>query len=75
MHLLKVFFFRTHTKWNHIPLSIREIDSLMEFKSKLSKHIWENIMSEIPTDELDEMDENPLSEISTDELDENFRGL
>ena len=59
------FFFRTHTKWNHIPLSIREIDSLMEFKSKLTKYMWENIMSEISTDEVNEIN---LSETSADEL-------
>ncbi len=65
----KSFFFRTHTKWNHIPINIREIDSLTEFKSKLTKHMWENIMSEISTDEFDE---NNLSETSEDELVENF---
>ena len=59
----KSFFFRTHTKWNHIPLSIREIDSLTEFKSKLTKYMWENIMSEILTDEVNEIN---LSETSAD---------
>ena len=69
MPLLKVFFFRTHTKWNHIPLNIREIDSLTEFKSKLTKYMWENIMSEISTDELNE---NNVAETSADEMVENF---
>ena len=39
----KNFFFRTHTKWNHIPLSIREIESVTEFKNKLSTFMWEKI--------------------------------
>ncbi len=47
----KSFFFRTHTKWNHIPLSIRETGSITEFKSKLTIHMWENIMSEIHDDD------------------------
>ncbi len=55
--------------WNHLPLSIREIDSVTEFKSKLTKYMWENIMSEISTDEFDE---NNMSETSEDELVENF---
>ena len=41
----KSFFFRTHTKWNHIPYSIREIDNITEFKSNLTTHMWEKIMS------------------------------
>ena len=40
------FFFRTHTKWNRIPLDIREIESITEFKSQLTVHMWKNIMSE-----------------------------
>ncbi|MCP4490634.1 MAG: hypothetical protein GY820_25480 [Gammaproteobacteria bacterium] len=40
------YFFRTHTKWNHVPFEIRETDSLTEFKSKLTTHMWKNIMSE-----------------------------
>ena len=40
----KNFFFRTHTKWNHIPLVIREIESITEFKSKLSTYMWDRIL-------------------------------
>ena len=46
----KSFFYRTHTKWNHIPLSVRETDSIGEFKSSLVKHMWEVIMSDINDD-------------------------
>ena len=41
----KSFFFRTHTKWNHIPYNIREIDNIAEFKSNLTTHMWEKIMA------------------------------
>ena len=34
------FFYRTHLMWNRIPLSIREIDGLNEFKTKLCTFIW-----------------------------------
>ncbi len=37
------FFYRTHHRWNRIPLSIREIDSLNEFKIKLSTFLWTQI--------------------------------
>ena len=40
----KNFFFRTHTKWNHIPLAIREIESIKEFKNKLSTYMWDKIL-------------------------------
>ena len=44
MLLLQFFFFRTHTKWNHIPLAIREIESIKEFKNKLSTYMWDKIL-------------------------------
>ena len=34
------FFYRTHLKWNRIPLLIREIDSFVEFKAKLCTLLW-----------------------------------
>ncbi len=43
----KSFFFRTHTKWNHIPLAIKEAESIAEFKSQLTVHIWKNVISDI----------------------------
>ncbi len=50
----KSFFYRTHTKWNHIPLAIREIDSITEFKSKLSEHLWKGILKEANDNEMDD---------------------
>ena len=41
------FFYRTVSKWNHIPLEIREQCDLSAFKSMLSKHMWEVIMSNV----------------------------
>ncbi len=54
MRLLKVFFYRTHVKWNHIPLVIKEAVSITEFKSKLTVHMWKNIISELKDDLLDD---------------------
>ena len=50
----KSFFFRTHNKWNHIPLVIREAESIAEFKSKLTVHMWKNIISESQNDSSDD---------------------
>ena len=49
--LAKGFFYRTFTKWNHLPLEVRQIDSLPEFKVKLSEHMWESIVSELGDEE------------------------
>ena len=58
------FFFRTHTKWNHIPLSIREIDSISEFKHKLTKHMWKVIMTEVNDDVMElSSDDNMLENV------------
>ena len=50
----KSFFYRTHVKWNHIPLVIKEAVSITEFKSKLTVHMWKNIISELKDDLLDD---------------------
>ena len=44
------FFFRTHTKWNHIPHNIREMNNIAEFKSNLTTHMWDKIMSALPSE-------------------------
>ena len=46
------FFFRTHTKWNHIPLDIRLLESITEFKCKLSTFLWNKIVQEDSDSEL-----------------------
>ena len=47
------FFFRTHTKWNHIPLDIRVLESITEFKCKLSTYMWNKIAQVDSDSELD----------------------
>ena len=47
------FFFRTQTKWNHIPLDIRLLESITEFKCKLSTFLWNKIVQEDSDSELD----------------------
>ena len=34
------FFYRTHLMWNRIPITIREIMELNDFKDKLCKYLW-----------------------------------
>ena len=49
-NLQKSFFYRTHSLWNSLPLEIREISSLCEFKSKVSKYFWKLVSDELNTD-------------------------
>ncbi|MCP4461100.1 MAG: reverse transcriptase family protein [Cytophagales bacterium] len=44
--LKKSFFYRTHMTWNSIPLEIRELGSLTEFRSKLEAHLWSSLLSQ-----------------------------
>ena len=37
------FFYRTHNKWNELPLSIREIDCPVHFKFCLKRHMWDHL--------------------------------
>ena len=49
------YFYRTHLLWNRLPLSLREIISPSEFKSKLIKYIWEEFVTDyISSDSSDE---------------------
>ena len=43
----KSFFFRTHLKWNNLPLSIRIMEGHDHFKIALKKHLW-NVLMERP---------------------------
>ncbi len=43
--LEKSFFYRTHTSWNNLPLNIREIESVSEFRSKVETHLWSTLLS------------------------------
>ena len=54
------FFFRTISKWNHIPLEIRELCDLSAFKTKLSIHIWEVIMSNPDVNESEDIIDNDI---------------
>ncbi len=38
--LSRSFFYRTHLLWNQLPLEIRQITSLSQFKSEVTKHLW-----------------------------------
>ena len=47
----KGFFYRTFTKWNHLPFELRQLDSLPEFKVKLAESMWKIIVSDLGDDE------------------------
>jgi len=45
-HLAKTFFYRTHIKWNDLPLCLREINCPDKFKVELNVHLWLNVLSD-----------------------------
>ncbi len=47
--LEKSFFYRTYMTWNSLPLEIRELEGLTEFKSKVEARLWNQLLS--PEDE------------------------
>ena len=48
------YFYRTYTKWNIIPLEIRQLQSLNEFKSKLMKYMWDSELALELSDDCDQ---------------------
>ena len=56
------FFYRTHNKWNRLPLDVRESKSLLEFKSKLKKYLWKSVLEDATDDdyELDNVDADKI---------------
>ena len=36
----KSFFYRAHLLWNNLPLTLRQIESPIKFKSKLIEYLW-----------------------------------
>ena len=39
------FFYKTHCKWNWIPLEIRKISGVSKFKAELINYLWTDILS------------------------------
>ena len=37
------YFYRTHLKWNSLPISLREITSQSTFKVRLIKYLWDTL--------------------------------
>ena len=52
-YLNKSFFYRTHTLWNALPLSIREISKSSIFKIEVTKHLWKNVLTVNDMDYID----------------------
>ena len=42
--LANTFFYRTHSKWNSLPLSLREIECPLRFKTGLKEHLWKTLL-------------------------------
>ena len=42
--LTNSYFYRSHIKWNQLPYSLRAITKPGEFKSRLIKYIWQNLV-------------------------------
>ncbi len=43
-NLEKSFFYRTHMVWNALPLELRSLESISEFRSKVEAHLWKDIL-------------------------------
>ena len=41
------FYYRTHCKWNRLPIEIREIECHHLFRSKLSDYLWKDLLSDL----------------------------
>ena len=39
-NLEKSFFYRTHMIWNELPLELRNVESMSEFRSKVENNLW-----------------------------------
>ncbi len=42
----KSFFYRSHLMWNQLPYELRSIESPSIFKTKLLKHLWNELFSD-----------------------------
>ncbi len=42
--LEKSFFYRTHTIWNSIPLEIRKLGRISQFRCNIEKHMWDSLI-------------------------------
>ena len=57
--LARGFFYRTHSKWNNIPLEIRSVETLSKFKDELTDYLWKYILESITDNVVSFGSENP----------------
>ena len=50
------FYYRTHCNWNRLPYNIREIVDHQQFKTKLTDHLWKDLMTDLEGGIEDEYD-------------------
>ena len=51
--LANSFFYRTHIKWNNLPLSIREIECPIQFNFILKEHLWKCLLESSTESEIE----------------------
>ena len=44
-NLEKSFFYRTHMTWNDLPIELRELESISNFRSKVEAHLWSTVLN------------------------------
>ena len=54
--LYKSFYYRVHLQWNLLPIEIRSIQTLPNFKSEIIKYLWKSILTDIDDTEYLEED-------------------
>ena len=52
-NLNKSFFYRSHNRWNSLPLELREIRESSIFKFRLKEHLWKLAKEEVTVDDFD----------------------
>ena len=50
--LARGFFYRTHSKWNTIPLGIRGAETLSKFKVMLTDYLWKYILESVTDNDI-----------------------
>ena len=57
--LAQGFFYRTHSKWNNIPLEIRKLGTLSKFKDELTDYMWKHVLESVNDNDDSYFPENP----------------
>ena len=50
------FFYRTHTKWNSLPLTLRDTPHPLSFKKELTNYLWGLLVEQDSSEDEDLLD-------------------